>query len=110
MYPPLFALHLPDPSFLRADRLKDPIAETEAVTKEHETTSSEPPQQLSAPGQSDDPGSIQRSASSEGVAEGQHKAGLKEKIAGGVKVVTGKFGRDKSKVEEGKKLMHGQSA
>jgi len=53
---------------------------------------------------------VQRSAGSEGSAEAQRKASLREKISGGMKVVSGKLGHDKSKVEEGKKLMHGQSA
>ncbi|KAF9645776.1 hypothetical protein BDM02DRAFT_3189402 [Thelephora ganbajun] len=54
--------------------------------------------------------STQRPSGSEDSTEGQHKASLKEKISGGMKIVSGKLGHDKSKVEEGKKLMHGQSA
>lgn len=90
--------------------LKDPQTETGAVTPEQKTTSFEPGQQPSVLHESDNLGGIQKSGSSEGGVEGQHKASLKEKIAGGMKVVTGKLGNDKSKVEEGKKLMHGQSA
>jgi hypothetical protein len=89
---------------------RDLPTETEAVTPEQKTAGSEPPQQPSSFHESDDLAGIQRVASSEGGTEGQHRASLKEKIAGGMKVVTGKLGHDKSKVEEGKKLMHGQSA
>ena len=84
--------------------------ETGGVTPEQKTTRSEPGQQPSASYESDNLGGIQRSTSNEGGVDGQHKATLKEKITGGMKVVTGKLGNDKSKVEEGKKLMHGQSA
>lgn len=90
---------------------KDPPTETEDITPEQNTTKSEPSQQFAAIHEPDNLGGIQRSASSEGCsAEGQYKPSLREKIAGGMKVVTGKLGHDKSKVEEGKKLLHGQSA
>jgi len=83
---------------------------TDPVASETRTAASEPGQ---TSGTSDEPenlADIKRSSGSEGSAEGQHKASLKEKIAGGMKVVSGKLGHDKSKVEEGRKLMHGQSA
>lgn len=50
---------------------------------------------------------IQRSGGSEDSTEGQRKASLREKVSGGMKVVSGKLGNNKAKVEEGKKLMHG---
>jgi len=62
------------------------------------------------PTQPDTTGDVQRPAGSEGNTEGSPKATLKERISGGMKVVSGKIGHDKSKVEEGKKLMHGQGA
>lgn len=79
------------------------------MTSEPRTVGSEPGQPRSAPDESENLAGIQRSGGSEGSAEGQHKASLKEKITGGMKVVSGKLGHDKSKVEEGKRLMHGQS-
>lgn len=89
---------------------KDPPTETGVITPEQKTASSEPRGVGWTVHESDNLGGTQRSASSEGGVEGQHKASLKEKIAGGMKVVSGKLSRDESKVEEGKKLMHGQSA
>lgn len=89
---------------------KDPTTETEAPIPEQRTSSSEPRQQSGAFHESNNIGGLKKSASSEGGAESQHKASLKEKIAGGMKVVTGKLGHDKTKVQEGKKLMQGQSA
>lgn len=83
---------------------------TDTVASETRTTASEPGQPSSASDEPENLTDIKRSGGSEGSAEGQHKASLKEKIAGGMKVVSGKLGHDKSKVEEGKKLMHGQSA
>jgi hypothetical protein len=83
---------------------------TDTVTSDPKTTTSEPGQPSSVPNESENLAGIKRSGGSEGSAEGQHKASLKEKISGGIKVVSGKLGHDKSKVEEGKKLMHGQSA
>lgn len=110
IHPPLFCYSPILPSCVLIRLSKDPPTETGAVTPEQKTTSSEPLQQPSALNESDNLGGIQRPASSEGGTEGPHKASLKEKIAGGMKVVTGKLGNDKSKVEEGKKLMHGQGA
>ena len=71
---------------------------------------SQPGQSLNTLDESENLAGVQRSGGSEGSAETQRKASLKEKISGGMKVVSGKLGNDKSKVEEGKKLMHGQSA
>jgi len=82
-------------------------SEPKTVTSEPKTTGSEPGKPRS---ESENVTSVQRSGGSEGSAEGQHKVTLKEKISGGMKVFSGKLGHDKSKVEEGKKLMHGQSA
>jgi hypothetical protein len=79
---------------------------TETPTSEPKTAGPEPGQPSSEP---ENLTRVERSGGTEGSAEGQHKASLKEKISGGMKVVSGKLGHDKSKVEEGKKLMHGQS-
>lgn len=80
------------------------------VTPEPKAAGSEPGQPPSAFNESEGLAGVQRSGDSEGSAESQRKASLKEKITGGMKVVSGKLGHDKSKVEEGRKLMHGQSA
>lgn len=91
-------------------RSREPPTEPETVPSEQKTASPEPVQTGRASHESNDLGGTQRSAGSEGESEGQHKATLRERISGGIKVVSGKLGHDKSKVEEGKKLMHGQSA
>lgn len=83
---------------------------TETAASEPKTTDSGPGQARSAFNESENPASVQRPGGSEDSAEGQHKASLKEKISGSMKVVSGKLGHDKSKVEEGRKLIHGQSA
>ena len=108
----LFCFPIPNSSLLiRAHffRLLQDLPD-EPVTSEPKTTSSEPDQPSSTFNESENLTTVQRSTGSEGSAEGQRKASLKEKITGGMKVVSGKLGHDKSKVEEGKKLMHGQSA
>lgn len=89
---------------------KEPPTETETVASEQKTASPEPGQRASVFHESDEPAGIQRSEGSEGSTEGHRKASLMDKISGGMKVVSGKLGHDKFKVEEGKKLMHGQSA
>ena len=98
-------------SYLRADSflLKEPPTETTELEK---TTTSEPSELPSTSRESGERLGIRRSGASEGgTSEGQqHKATFKEKISGGMKVVSGKLGSDKAKVEEGKKLMHGQGA
>lgn len=91
-------------------RSREPPTEPETVPSGQKTASPEPVQTGRASHESNDLGGTQRSAGSEGESEGQHKATLRERISGGIKVVSGKLGHDKSKVEEGKKLMHGQSA
>ena len=93
-----------------ASEPKTTASEPETTASEPKTTASEPGQPSSAPNEPENLAGIKRSGGSEGSAECQHKATLKEKISGGMKVVSGKLGHDKSKVEEGKKLMHGQSA
>jgi hypothetical protein len=80
----------------------------ENVASETKTSPSEPDKPPRAFNEFEDPASIKRSNGSEESAETQRKASLKEKISGGAKIVSGKLGRDKSKVEEGKKLMQGQ--
>jgi len=76
-----------------------------------ETPAPEPKTASPEPDEAENLSSVQRSGGSEGSADGQQrKASFKEKISGGMKVVSGKLGHDKSKVEEGRKLMHGQSA
>jgi hypothetical protein len=82
----------------------------EPTPSELKTTSSEPGQPHGAFDESENLDSVKGPGSSEGSAEAQRKASLKDKISGGIKVVSGKLGNDKSKVEEGKKLIHGQSA
>lgn len=83
---------------------------TETAAPEPKTTSSEPSQLRGVSDESENLASVERSGSSEGSTEAQRKASLKEKISGGMKVISGKLAHDKSKVEEGKKLMHGQWA
>ena len=113
MYPLLFLLASTDSfssvltrvfRFIHAQDLP-----TDTIAPEPTTTAPEPGQPSSTSNESENLASIKRSGGSEGSAEGQRKASLKEKITGGMKVVSGKLGHDKSKVEEGKKLMHGQA-
>jgi hypothetical protein len=108
MYPFLFVLVFADSFFLTRVLTQD--LPTETIASESKATSSEPGQPHDAPNESDNLASVKRSGGSEGSADAQHKTSLKEKISGGMKVVSGKLGHDKSKVEEGKKLMHGQWA
>ena len=84
--------------------------QSKTVTSEPGASGSEHDQPSTTLNESENLAGVQRSAGSEGSADTQRKASLKEKISGGMKVVSGKLGHDKGKVEEGKKLMHGQSA
>jgi hypothetical protein len=87
--------------------LKDPQTEIESATPDLKTTRSE--FQPSASFEPDNLSGNQMSANG-GTEVQQHKSSLKDKFSGRMKVVTGKLSHDKSKVEEGKKLLSGQSA
>lgn len=102
-----FCCHQPPFSYALIHFVQD--LPTEPVKFDRTTAGSEPGQPRTTLDEPENPAGIQRSGGSEDSTEGQRKASLKEKISGGMKVVSGKLGHDKSKVEEGKKLMHGLS-